>query len=286
MPEVGDTRVVWLDDQHEVGMRFCWIPPGKFRMGSRNGDLDEQPVHCVIFDEGFWLGQTPVTQRQYAVRFPEHKNGFPDRDDHPAEEMTWQDARRYCEWLKQHWLDHPEWLADLPTETQWEYACRAGTETEYHTGDGDPALARAGWYEDNSDGSTHQVGGKAANAFGLYDMHGNVWEWCRDIWSEGLFRYRCLVPAISLCADDMVTGTAGSARALRGGSWYNHAASCRSAFRNSSPRRVGFDGRGFRVGLFPDPSYKSVHDVWIQAEIASENGRDQTAPDRVAPTDA
>ena len=109
----------------------------------------EQPVHRVGINQGFWLARTPVTQQQYAQCFPEHQNRFHGRANHPAESTEWHDARRFCQWLNEEILATSQWrgwCADLPTEAQWEYACRAGTETEFYTGDGERALAQAGWY--------------------------------------------------------------------------------------------------------------------------------------------
>jgi len=254
--------VVWLDEQHDVGMTFCWIPPGEFRMGSRDVHSAEQPVHRVAFEDGFWLGETPVTQCQYAACFPEHKNEFHGNENHPAEELSWQDSRRYCQWLNQHRLDNSEWLADLPTEAQWEYACRAGTETDYYTGDGEQALARAGWFQNNSGGTTHEVwrpgqsaeNYKTPNAFGLYDMHGNVWEWCRDIWSEAAYRYHVEGRIEPVRAGESVDESDERLRVLRGGAWYDIPGYCRSAYRDRFFPGFGYHFQGFRVGLFPGPS--------------------------------
>jgi len=286
MPKVGGRRVVWLDDQHEIGMTFCWIPPGEFRMGSRNGDSDEQPVHRVVFEDGFWLGQTPITQRQYAVRFPDHQNGFPGRDEHPAESMTWHDARRYCQWLHEHRLDDPGWVADLPTEARWEYACRAGTDTDYHTGDGEQSLRWAGWNFENSGGSTHQVVRKTPNSFGLYDTHGNVFEWCRDVWSQEAYRLRADGRSEFGMPGKPVAEVDERARVFRGGSWGNSLSYCRSAYRDGDHPDGGSHVLGFRVGLFPGSSCKSVRGVRIQTELGSKNGPDEAAPDRAVPNDA
>ena len=264
MPEAGHMERVWLDDAETVSMVFCWIPSGKFRMGSRNGHPDEQPVHRVRFEQGFWLGRTPVTQRQYGLCFPEHENGFPNKPNHPAESMTWNDARHFYHWLTKNRLpasEFPGWIADLPTEAQWECACRAGTETDYYTGDGEQALARAGWYSGNANGRTHEVWQpgreesdfKVPNAFGLFDMHGNVWEWCRDIWRTKEYRFHAGRQSVCLGIEgSLIQGDEGW-RSIRGGFWGGHLSACRSAFRV----RVGAGGSnrnlGFRVGLFPGP---------------------------------
>jgi len=254
MPEVGDTRVIWLNDQFDVGMIFCWIPPGEFRMGSRGSRREEQPAHRVILEDGFWLGQTAVTQRQNSVCFRNHKNAFSDQGNYPAESLNWHDARRYCGWLNEHRLDDPGWRADLPTETQWEYACCAGTDTDYYTGDGKEALARAGWYGGNSGNSTQEVRQKTPNAFGLYDMHGNIREWCRDVWSEQTYRHRADGWIETVDAGKAVAETDCGGRVIRGGGWGDPPVGCRSAYRDwDRPGNVLID-RGFRVGLFPGPS--------------------------------
>ena len=179
-----------------VSMEFRLIPPGRFRMGSRYGEPHEQPVHWVEITRPFYLGIYPVTQEQFAVWTEsegiDHKNYFPDNPLHPAEKMNWFEARSYCEWLTcQQQSTIPEgYLAVLPSESEWEYSCRAGTETEYHTGDGEAALLSAGWFDENSGYRSHDVGEKLPNGFGLYDMHGNVWEWCRDVLDESAYRKR------------------------------------------------------------------------------------------------
>jgi len=101
MPKVGETQVVWLDGQQKTGMTFCWIPPGEFRMGSRNGQPREQPVHQVIIPKEFWLAEAPVTQEQYACYDPDHRSKFHGRHDHPVENVNWHQARKFCRWLKQ-----------------------------------------------------------------------------------------------------------------------------------------------------------------------------------------
>jgi formylglycine-generating enzyme required for sulfatase activity len=139
----------------------------------------------------------------------------------------------------------------LLTEAQWEYACRAGTETEYYTGDGETALAEAGWYSGNSGNGTHLVGEKKENQWGLYDMHGNVWEWCRDAWDGDAYKKR-----EDGVADPEVTakdpGKETPRRVLRGGSWADRAVWCRSSLRFRG-RAGRFRFYGFRVCLVCSP---------------------------------
>jgi formylglycine-generating enzyme required for sulfatase activity len=239
-------------------MVFCRIPAGRFRMGQRGEVEDEEPEHWVEIPEGFWLGETPVTQEQYGVWKPEHEHGFPGRPKHPAENMTWRDAVGFCEWLTEVCREEiPEGMvARLPLEAEWEYGCRAGTRTEYYSGDGEEALARAGWYHANAGGETHAVGEKEANGWGLRDLHGNVWEWCEDKWDDDVYKRREDGAVVG-----RVWGVEGEGesrddqhRVLRGGSWLISARFCRAAIRLRF--LPGYRRRfvGFRVCLVPGPA--------------------------------
>ena len=250
-------------------MSFCKIPKGEFRMGSRGYYGDEEPAHVVRIAEDFWLGEYPVTQEQFGVwtkaRRISHKNHFPNHPQNPAEELTWRQAVEFCEWLtKEAGEQFPAglWLACLPTEAEWEYACRAGTEMEYYTGNGESALKQAGWYDGNSENSTHPVGEKQPNAWGLYDMHGNVWEWCHDQWDEAAYRKRRdgdNDPGYEGRAEEHRKGTEAMIktdeyRVLRGGSWCDAAGLCRSAYRIWGWPDVADRNGGFRVCLVPSPA--------------------------------
>ena len=158
-----------------VALEFCPIPacPDGFLMGSREGASNEQPIHRVVIPEPFWMGRTPVTQRQfqawtrsddYQKNFENaHKNHFEGKSEHPAESLSWHQAKGFCNWLTNQLAEStclPDGmsLVRLPYEAEWEYACRAGTTTEYHTGDGRAALERAGWYYKRGEtNSTHPV---------------------------------------------------------------------------------------------------------------------------------
>ena len=239
-----------------VTVQFRRIEPGEFRMGARSERPSEEPVHRVRITVPFYLGIFPVTQAQFAIwtesAGTEHKNHFAGHANHPAENLDWDQANTFCEWLNaEHGQQFPGFAARLPTEAQWEYACRAGTETEYYTGDGEAALTRAGWFgEDWDNGSTHPVGGKDPNAWGLHDMHGNVWEWCQDVWDEYAYQRR-----VDRIGDPIgvMDGSEDPVRVVRGGSWGYAARGCRSAVRDWG--RPGSRGRGtgFRVCLVPGP---------------------------------
>ncbi len=257
-------RFVLRWPEHNIEMPFRLIPPGEFRMGSRGIYRDEEPVHLVKITYPFWLGETPVTQAQFAIWSKagrvEHENGFPGHPDHPAERMTWFDAIRYCEWVartKRESLPRGFPLVCLPTEAEWEYACRAGTEMDYYTGDGEDALLDAGWYAENSGSTTQPVGRKVANAFGLCDMHGNVWDWCHDVWDEIAYRQRpdgAHDPGFSERNDEWIPGVDSmlghsQSRVLRGGSWLGRAFYCRSADRHWFGPFAQFWDLGFRLCL-------------------------------------
>jgi formylglycine-generating enzyme required for sulfatase activity len=164
--------------------------------------------------------------------------------NHPVEQVSWEDAVEFCNKLS----DLPEEKAAgrvyrLPTEAQWEYACRAGSKTAYSFGESSKSLGNYAWFYENSNDQTHPVGQKKANAWGLYDMHGNVWEWCSDWYGD--------YPKGAL--SDPTGPKEGSFRVYRGGSWYDEAAYCRSVYRlrfNPSDRSL-FNGGGFRVALSP-----------------------------------
>jgi formylglycine-generating enzyme required for sulfatase activity len=198
-----------LDLPGGVPLEFRRISAGAFRMGQRGGGPDEEPIHWVVIAEDFYLGVFPVTQAQYRAMAthclgdlgsiegnlgadPSHFKG----DNRPVEQVSWGDARCVCQWLSGSGLLPAGWIADLPSEAQWEYACRAGTETKYWSGDREEGLARVGWYGGNADGETHPVGAKGEaglNDWGLSDLHGNVWEWCLDYYD--LRRYRKVLDA-------------------------------------------------------------------------------------------
>jgi formylglycine-generating enzyme required for sulfatase activity len=194
---------------------FARIPAGEFQMGSEN-DSDEQPVHRVKISRDFEMGKCEVTQAQWQAVMGDNPSSFKG-DNLPVEEVSWNDVQEFIRKLNQ---GDSKYQYRLPTEAEWEYACRAGTTGDY-AGDLD-AMA---WYGSNSNNQTHPVGQKQANKWGLYDMHGNVWEWCQD-WYDS--NYYGQSPGA-----DPTGPTAGSYRVYRGGGWLSTAASCRSAIRFS-----------------------------------------------------
>ncbi|MBV11154.1 MAG: Sulphatase-modifying factor protein [Rubinisphaera sp.] len=276
----------------EVSMEFRLIPPGRFRMGSRYGNPREQPEHWVAITRPYYLGIYPVTQEQFTVWTKSvrigHENGFPGNPHHPAENMNWKIARVYCEWLTRENQAHlpPGYLAGLPSEAEWEYACRAGTETEYYTGDGVAALSEAGWFDGNSGEKTHPVGEKLSNGFGLYDMHGNVLEWCRDAWNKLSYRKRLdglRNPVVKAWENGLSEYDAF--RTIRGGSWLFPAGWCRAASRFGEAPDDYDRFWGFRVCLFlgpcpVEPDSTEVESVHLPRDAAEVNLSEFRFPSR------
>jgi formylglycine-generating enzyme required for sulfatase activity len=254
-PQAGHTRE--LDLGKGVTLTFVYIPAGEFWMGSKDDDPTaydyEKPRHRVRIS-GFWMGQTPVTQAQYLAvmeSFPKKMKtvtetvveregilglGRSERqvekyvetvvepsfrgDDRPIEQVSWHDAKQFCQRLS-HTSNQ---TLDLPTESQWEYACRAGSETVYYFGDDPKQLGKYAWYGGNSDSQTYPVKQKQPNGWGLYDMHGNVWEWCLEHWHRNY--EGAPTDGVAWLTKNEHTG-----RVVRGGSGFDSPRSCRSAFR-------------------------------------------------------
>lgn len=213
-----------------AGIEFVWVPPGSFLMGSENGELDERPPRMVTIREGFYMGRYEVTQAQWQRLMGNNPSTFKG-DDLPVEQVSWTDAVALIAKLN---AQNDGYRYRLPSEAQWEYAARAGTTGEY-AGD----LAATGWYGENSDGRTHPVGTRRPNAFGLYDMHGNVWEWCQD-------KYHPSYEGAPTDGSAWLTG--GSQKMVkRGGSWFGIASRCRSARRDMEPATYREDNLGFRL---------------------------------------
>jgi formylglycine-generating enzyme required for sulfatase activity len=220
------------------------IPAGSFMMGSEYGAKDEKPVHEVTLS-AFWMDKYEVTNEKYYVfvkctnhRQPSHWDSgrIPaGLEQHPVVNVSWEDADAYAKWLKMR----------LPTEAEWEYACRAGSSGEYCFGDNEGELGEYAWFDSNSGGETHPVGTREPNKWRLYDMHGNVWEWCQDWYDEKYY-------SNSSAVDPKGPGS-GTSRVLRCGGWGGVARNCRSAFRNYGGPDLRFGFLGFRVGRSSGP---------------------------------
>jgi formylglycine-generating enzyme required for sulfatase activity len=236
----------------------------------------EAPKHRVRITKPFWLSRHEVTRGQFR-RFADDRGyktsaerdrlggsgfvdgqwkldprfawnrdlGFEQADDHPVVNVTWDDVTAFCTWLSEKEGE----ISHLPTEAQWEYACRAGTTTVWYSGNDEGALKDHGWFKDNAGQKAHPVGQKSPNAWGLYDMHGNVWEWCRDWWGD---RYYATSPT-----DDPPGASEGSFRVCRGGCWIFIASYGRASFRCSYGPRCRDGDHGYRLARtvsFPSPS--------------------------------
>ena len=186
---------------NSIGMQLVGIEPGEFLMGSPESDTgalsNEKPQHRVRITKAFSLGIHEVTQGQYQAVMGETPSGFKGSDDLPVEHVSWLDGVKFCNKLSEREERVPYYRIDgaevavaggngyrLPTEAEWEYACRAGSATVYPFGNDDGNLGEHAWYDSDSESKTHPVGQKRPNAWGLYDMQGNVWEWCPDWYDE------------------------------------------------------------------------------------------------------
>jgi len=226
-----------------AALQMRWIAPGSFLMGSPKsepGRLDDEIQHEVTLTEGFFIGETEVTQEQWSALIPNNSRRN-SGSQNPVEMVSWDDCRRFCQELTRRQAsngDLPEdWEWDLPTEAQWERACRAGASDSFG---GNPDAS--GWHSGNSGGSTHPVGQKAANAWGLRDMHGNVAEWCIDWFSDYSTNRNNWI--------DPIGPIWSFAPVVRGGSFRSPVNDCRAAARSAGmPDAVPNDALGFRPAL-------------------------------------
>ncbi|RWX51337.1 Formylglycine-generating enzyme, required for sulfatase activity, contains SUMF1/FGE domain, partial [Candidatus Electrothrix marina] len=226
-----------LSNDHTTGPEMVLLSGGRFQMGDiqGTGSEDERPVHEVNLDT-FAIGRYPVTFVEYDAfceatgREKPNDQGW-GRGYRPVINVGWQDAVDYCEWLSRETGQ----TYRLPTEAEWEYACRAGSESAWCFGDDEKSLGEYAWYDKNSKNRTHPVGEKKANAWGLYDMHGNVWEWCQD-WYDDEYYAACHKQGV---VKNSIGPSSGSDRVIRGGGWDGNPWFVRSAdrFRISPDRR-------------------------------------------------
>ena len=215
---------------NSIGMEFMLIAAGTFLMG---GDV-EATVHQVTISQPFYLGKYAVTREQWAAVMGTNPSGFQGDPNRPVEQVSWNDVQGF---IRQ--LNAKEGGASyrLPTEAEWEYACRAGSTTAYCFGDDPNLLGKYGWYDGNADRTTHPVGQCRPNVWGLYDMHGNIFEWVQDWFGE-----YALEPVT-----DPQGPASGLRRVVRGGSWHDSTRGCRSAYRDHvEPGYRGGD-LGFRL---------------------------------------
>ena len=235
------------------------VDGGTFQMGSNDGESDEKPMHRVTLSD-FAIGKYEITVQQYMQFVNETKTHYPEwleqgsnyniktgKDDHykklgdalqnsnnPIVGISWDDAVAYCEWLSQKTNKKYR----LPTEAEWEYAARGGNKSSGYKYSGSNTIGDVAWLSDNASSQTHPVGQKQRNELGIYDMSGNVWEWCSDWY--GTYN--------SSSQQNPTGAITGSDRVYRGGGWSNGAAYCRSAFRYNDTPTYRYSNVGFRVG--------------------------------------
>jgi len=237
-------REITLELRGGVVMHLVLIPPGSFTMGDADGSADERPVHKVNITEAFYLGKYEVTQEQWQAVMRENPAQFEDPNS-PVEQVSWKDCQAFVACLNSRARGAGfKGRFRLPTEAEWEHACRAGSTTRYCFGDDENGLYEYGWYSDNAQDRTHPVGEKKPNAWGLHDMHGNVWEWCADWYDSDYYE--------GSPTDDPKGPATGSYRVFRGGSF--RAGSCRSAIRFWSRPDFRDDYSGLRVACSVDAS--------------------------------
>ena len=222
-----------------IGMEFVLIPAGEFDMGSPADEEgrydDEGPVHTVTIEKAYYLGKYEVTQKQWREVMGSNPSDFKG-DDLPVEWVTWDDAQDFV--IKLNAREGTDKYR-LPSEAEWEYAARAGTTTRYSFGNDESDLGEYAWYWDNSNSKTHPVGQKKPNSWGLYDMHGNVFEWVQDEWHSNYD---------GAPTDGSVWDSGdGSSRVLRGGGWGQHARDCQSTIRAGVHSGNTLNFLGFRI---------------------------------------
>ena len=231
VPGNATIRSKVLDLGGGVKMEMVFVAPGTFMMGADNGNKNRRPVHKVTLTKGFWLGKYEVTQKQWQYVMGNNPSKLFKGDALPVNMVSWEACQEFIKKVNRKLGGD---RIRLPTEAEWEYACRAGTDGDFG---GTGRLYDMGWNKEVSGGKIHPVGQKQANAWGLYDMHGNVWEWCNDLWGE--------YPQEDV--SDPVGPSSGAERAFRGGSWGSPMNWCTSAYRWKSKPSNADEHAGFRL---------------------------------------
>ena len=230
-----------LDVGYGITMEFIYIPAGQFPMGSpwnESGRFPDETRHPVRISRGFYLAVTELTQEQWRAVMGSNRS-YIWGDHRPVEHVSWNDAVTFCSALSAI----TRLRCRLPTEAEWEYACRAGSDGAFCFGDDETRLGQYAWYQDNcGTGKTQPVGRRQPNAWGLYDMHGNVREWCADVYG----------PYETDTKTDPGGSRRGDERVVRGGSWGYLASLCRCARRESASSDKRSEYIGFRVAVDPE----------------------------------
>lgn len=246
MPTGADAEVFINDAEIEMKM----VPTGAFVMGSTFIDHHtEQPIHAVSFRANFWMGTTPVTQRQWESVMGDNPSKYKDRpnsENLPVDNVSWEECQLFLNKLNEYECARGACGSyRLPSESEWEYVCRAGSDTRWSFGDDEDDLPSHCWFSENSDDHPQQVGRKLPNPWGFHDMHGNVWEWCQDTWHDNYKAAPSDGKPWEQEGDD-------SKRILRGGSWYNFASGCRSAYRLGFTHGHEYGSIGLRLVWTPN----------------------------------
>ncbi len=229
--DVGDKGKTDLGD-----IEMVFVQGGTFQMGSNNGQSCEKPVHSVSLSN-FYIGKTEVTQKQWRDIMNNDPSYFKNCDNCPVENITWNDIQDFIQKLNQKTGNNFR----LPTEAEWEYAARGGSQSKGFTYSGSNNSDDVAWYSKNSDSKTHPVGKLQPNELGIFDMSGNVWEWCNDLYSD-----------YSIGLQTNPTGpSSGSFRVDRGGGWNRSVGYCRSAYRNYTNLGYRYGNIGFRLAFVP-----------------------------------
>jgi formylglycine-generating enzyme required for sulfatase activity len=231
----------------DLDMKMIWVPPGKFVMGSPKSEpghrQEEEELHQVTISRGFWVGQFEVTQAQFETILGDNPSAFKD-PQMPVHKVNWHEAMEFCEVLTEREKSvnrmPNKWSFNLPSEAQWEYACRADTTTVFHFGNEAEELPPYGWFADNSDGGPKTIGTKKPNAWGIHDLHGNMGEWCFD-WYGKAYPVDGSV--------DPITEKASAFKVFRGGTYTDIPERCRAAHRHRITPETRNPWIGFRVVL-------------------------------------
>ena len=266
----SDTYGLWCEFQvprHDgkgmVTQRMRWIKPGDFLMGSPESEdgrfENESPQHPVTLTQGYWLADTQVTQEFWYCISGKNPSHFPG-DTNPVEQISWGECQK---WLQNVLKKVPTLQLSLPTEAQWEYACRAGSQSAYCFGDDPKELPKYGWFGESSERQTHPVKQLQPNGWGLYDMHGNVDEWCSDWYGK----------YSSSAQSDPIGPTQGTARVVRGGSWFNPARYVSSACRGGYDPVDQVSNVGFRIASSAQGAEPSERAMLPVAEPGTERAR-------------
>jgi len=243
--DLSEGNIIALDLGEGVAMKFVKIPAGEFIMGSDEGEKgreeDESPQRKVTISKPFYMGVYEVTQEQYKLIMGKNPSRFKD-PARPVERASWELAMEFCAKVS----EMTGKTITLPTEAQWEYACRAGSTSRFHFGDDDYKLSEYARFIQGFNDWTAPVGQFKPNDWGLYDMHGNVWEWCLDLY-ERFYDAEDLTDPAGPEHGELKQDIHASARVVRGGSWFHRAISCRSANRNKLAQTYRELMTGFRV---------------------------------------